>query len=155
MQLTLYTDYSLRVLAYLAMKQDELVTISEIADFYNISRNHLVKVVHNLSSKGFIETIRGKNGGMRLASPANKIGIGDVVRVTEPNFHIVECLDVSNENCVVEPACALKAVLEEANRQFLGVLDQFTVADIIKKDKQSQQLIHELMFHPTMPKAAP
>jgi len=151
MQLTLYTDYSLRVLAYLAMKKDELVTISEIAAFYRVSRNHLVKVVHNLANRGFIETVRGKNGGMRLAAPAEEIGIGDVVRVTEPNFHIVECLDEANDNCVVEPACALKAVLEEANRQFLAVLDRFSVADILKRDQRSQQLIQELVYYPTRP----
>ncbi|MDH5299998.1 MAG: Rrf2 family transcriptional regulator [Gammaproteobacteria bacterium] len=155
MQLTLYTDYSLRVLAYLAVKHGELITISEIADFYGISRNHLVKVVHNLSSRGFIETVRGKNGGMRLARPMGQIGIGDVVRVTEPNFHIVECMDDNNGSCIVEVACALKMVLEQANQQFLAVLDQFTVADIIKKDKASQQLIHELVFFPSGSKTPP
>jgi Rrf2 family nitric oxide-sensitive transcriptional repressor len=151
MQLTLYTDYSLRVLAYLAIKEGALVTISEIAEFYGISRNHLVKVVHNLGNKGFITTVRGKNGGMRLADKASNIGIGDVVRTTEPNFDIVECFDEVKNTCSVEPACALKAVLEEANRQFLAVLDQFSVADIMKKDQQSQQLVHELVFHETMP----
>ena len=94
MQLTQYTDYSLRVLIYLSQKQQgELATISEIADFYSISRNHLVKVVHNLATYGFIQTMRGKNGGMCLARPAAEIGIADVVRKTEPNFDIAECFN--------------------------------------------------------------
>lgn len=148
MQLTLYTDYSLRVLAYLSVKPDGLVTISEVAEFYNISRNHLVKVVHNLSQKGFITTIRGKSGGMRLARPADQIGIGEVVRQTEPNFHIVECFDKNTTPCGVLPACALKGVLAQAGEKFLEVLDQYTVADILRKDEESQNLVHELVFSP-------
>ena len=141
MQLTRYTDYSLRVLAYLSMKNDYSVTISEIADYYSISRNHLVKVVHHLASIGFINTTRGKGGGIRLAHKPESIRIGDVVRQTEPNFDIVECFNHANQPCVIEPLCTLKMSLHEASKSFLAVLDKYTLADAIKKDSSAYQTI--------------
>lgn len=133
MQLTLHTDYALRVLVYLSQKGDELATISEIADFYQISRNHLVKVVHHLASQGFIQTTRGKHGGMRLARAPALISVGEVVRRMEPNFDIVECFSGSNPPCAVTPVCALKEVLYRATNEFLGLLDRYTLADAIAK----------------------
>jgi Rrf2 family nitric oxide-sensitive transcriptional repressor len=133
MRLTLYTDYSLRVLLYLAYKKDQIVTISELADFYKISRNHLVKVVHNLGLQGYIHTLRGKNGGLRLARPAEDIIIGHVVRSMEPDFDLLECFNSADDNCVITKTCSLKAVLFNARDTFLGVLDKFTVADAVKK----------------------
>jgi Rrf2 family nitric oxide-sensitive transcriptional repressor len=129
MQLTRYTDYSLRVLIYLSLHKDKNVTIDEINDFYHISRNHLMKVVHNLSVKGFIITTRGKHGGMRLARDPDQINIGDVVRRMEPHFNIVECQTDDNELCRVAPICTLKSVLDDALEQFLSHLDQHTLAD--------------------------
>jgi len=130
MQLTQYTDYSLRVLIYLSQKEEgELATISEIADFYGISRNHLVKVVHNLATNNFILTLRGKHGGMKLARSAAQIGVGEVVRKTEPNFYIAECFDNMNTNCVIIPICSLKKMLFEARTNFLQTLDRYTIAD--------------------------
>lgn len=140
MQLTLHTDYSLRVLIYLTQTRDDLATISEIADFYNISRNHLVKVVHHLSSAGFIQTTRGKKGGMKLARSPELISVGDVVRRMEPNFDIVECFNADNPACVVESACALKATLYKACKEFLSVLDGFTLADVMKPGEQTVKL---------------
>jgi Rrf2 family nitric oxide-sensitive transcriptional repressor len=132
MQLTQYTDYSLRVLIYLSQKKHgELATITEIADFYAISRNHLVKVVHNLAIYGFIQTTRGKNGGMCLARPANEINMGAVVRQTEPNFDIAECFNKENNSCVITPICALKSILGEARTNFIQTLDRYTVADAL------------------------
>ncbi len=131
MQLTLYTDYSLRVLVYLGLKGEALATITEISDNYEISRNHLVKVVHNLSNNGFIHTVRGKGGGMRLAFAPEDINVGTVVRATEKNFNIVECFDRDNSNCPITPVCALKGALKEASRNFLGVLDRYTLADVL------------------------
>lgn len=134
MQLTQYTDYSLRVLIYLSQKPvQELATITEISEFYGISRNHLVKVVHSLSLNGFVETLRGKNGGIRLARPADKIGIGDVVRSTEPNFDLAECFNQESNNCIITPACSLKGILNDARRNFIATLDQYTLADTIQK----------------------
>jgi len=129
MQLTQYTDYSLRVLIYLSQKKcGELATISEIAEFYGISRNHLVKVVHNLATYGFIQTMRGKNGGMCLARPADEINIGEVVRQTEPNFDIAECFNKESNTCVISPICALKSILGDARTSFIQTLDRYTIA---------------------------
>ncbi len=132
MRLTLYTDYSLRVLIYLALEKDELVTISELADFYKISRNHLVKVVHNLGLSGFILTTRGKHGGIRLARSPDEIIIGEVVRETEPDLNLLECFNPVEDKCVITRSCGLKAVLLDARNTFIGTLDQYTLADIIK-----------------------
>jgi len=133
MRLTLYTDYSLRVLLYLAHKEDRMATISELADFYKISRNHLVKVVHNLGIQGYIQTTRGKNGGLKLARPANEIVIGDVVRKMEPDFELLECFNEATDQCVITRTCSLKSVLFSARNNFLATLDQHTVADAVKK----------------------
>ncbi|MGD8567304.1 MAG: Rrf2 family transcriptional regulator [Gammaproteobacteria bacterium] len=131
MQLTHYTDYSLRVLVYLTLKQNKSVTISEIADYYNISRNHLVKVVNNLANLGYITTVRGKGGGMYLAYPANEINVGEVVRNVEPNFNIVECFAEEHKDCRIEPVCKLKRVLQSATDSFLTELDQYSLQDVI------------------------
>jgi len=129
MQLTLYTDYSLRVLLYLSL-QEESVTISEISDRYKISRNHLVKIVHNLGRLGYIQTTRGRGGGILLAKPPSEIVLGKLVAQVEPNFHIVECFDGARNACVLTPACSLKKVLADAHRAFMDVLNQYTLADL-------------------------
>lgn len=134
MQLTLYTDYSLRVLIYLGLRRDRLSTVSEIAQSYGISRNHLVKVVHNLSTLGFIYSTRGKGGGLSLARAPELINIGDVVRHTEVNFNIVECFDGKSLNCPITAACRLKGLLGDAAAAFLHVLDGYTLADLLKNE---------------------
>jgi len=131
MQLTQYTDYSLRVLIYLGLNQDRRATISEISEAYDISRNHLVKVVHQLSSNGWITTIRGKSGGMHLAFPPHQINIGTIIRQTEPHMNLLECFDKQNDKCVISPACSLKRTLYQARKAFMDVLDQHTLADTI------------------------
>lgn len=135
MQLTQYTDYSLRVLVYLSLKNpDDLATITDISDFYGISRNHLVKVVHNLANHGFIQTIRGKHGGMRLSRLPEKISIGEVVRQTEPHFEMAECFNRTNR-CAITPVCALKNILAEARAGFFDVLDRYSLKDaVVQKD---------------------
>lgn len=140
MQLTLHTDYALRVLVYLAQRQDTLVTISELAEFYKISRNHLVKVVHHLANDNFILTTRGKHGGMRLARAPELISIGEVVRRMEPNFDIVECFGAANQRCVISSVCSLKEVLRHAGNEFLAVLDNYTLAEAITPSPQVEQL---------------
>ena len=137
MQLTLHTDYALRVLIYLSLKPAEMVTIDEITEYYGVSRNHLVKVVHHLSTNGFIKTSRGKKGGMQLASPPEDISIGSVVRKMEANFDIVECFNENNNRCNVLPICNLKAVLQKASANFLGFLDQYSIADAVNSDKEA------------------
>ena len=133
MRLTLYSDYSLRVLLYLSHKEGETVTITELADFYKISRNHLVKVVHNLGINGFISPSRGKHGGIRLARPAHEITIGDVVRHTEPDFDLLECFNPQTDHCVITNTCSLKNVLFEARSAFIKVLDRHTLAEAAVK----------------------
>jgi len=131
MQLTLYTDYSLRVLLYLGLNPRRMATITDIAQSYGISRNHLVKVVHNLAMQGFINTTRGRGGGITLARPAAEINIGDVVRHTEVNFHLVECFDRERNTCPIAVACFLKSALYEAQGAFMAVLDRYTLADVL------------------------
>jgi len=135
MQLTHYTDYSLRVLVYLCLKKSKPATISEIAAYYKISRNHLVKIVHNLANLGYIVTIRGKGGGMHLAYPANEINIGEVVRNVEPHFDIVECFSEQHTDCKIEPICKLKRMLQTATNTFLEELDQYSLQDVIASRK--------------------
>jgi len=108
------------------------VTITELADFYKISRNHLVKVVHNLGLNGHILTARGRNGGLKLARPAKEILVGEVVRSTEPDFDLLECFNPATDQCVITRSCSLKSVIFSAQASFLGVLDKHTLADITK-----------------------
>ena len=131
MQLTQYTDYSLRVLIYLAKNPEGLTTVSEIAEYHGISRNHLVKVIHNLSIRGFILTTRGRNGGMRLSRPPSKIILGDVIRKTEPNFDIAECFNTANNCCVITSNCGLKSMFSEARMVFIKTMDKYTLADAV------------------------
>ena len=132
MRLTVYTDYALRLLMYLALKDDELATIEEIADSYGISKNHLMKVTHQLGVGGYIETVRGRRGGLRLARPPKEIGLGDVVRYTEPDFAIVMCLEPLDADCVVQPHCVLRRALERARDAFMSVLDEYTLHDLVR-----------------------
>jgi len=141
MQLTLYTDYSLRVLIYLSLNRERTSTITEIADFYQISRNHLVKVVHNLSQKGYINSSRGKGGGLVLAHDPQTINVGKVVRNTEPNFHIVDCFNDATPPCSVEPICKLKGILGTAAGQFLNVLDQYTISDMLANPETGEAIV--------------
>ncbi|MGZ5075094.1 MAG: Rrf2 family transcriptional regulator [Methylobacter sp.] len=130
MQLTQFTDLSLRLLIHLArLPEPGMATISEIAEYYDISRNHLMKVTNSLVNQGFIMTTRGKGGGIQLARPAYTIGVGEVVRLTELNMNLVECFDVPNNQCRLTRDCFLKATLYEAQRAFMAVLDKYTLAD--------------------------
>ena len=131
MQITSYTDYALRVLIYLASSPDRQATISEVSDFFNISRNHLVKVVHQLGVKGFVETTRGKGGGLSLQRPLEMIHIGEVVRSMETHFYWVECFDPEQQHCRLLPGCGLKHLLARAGDAYLQVLDAATLADVL------------------------
>lgn len=137
MQLTQYTDYSLRVLIYLAKKPDVLATVSEIAEYHGISRNHLVKVIHNLATKGFITTTRGRSGGMTLSCPPAEIKLGDVVRSTEPNFNIAECFNTASNCCVITATCGLRSIFREAQMGFIRAMDKYTLADAVARDKSA------------------
>jgi len=133
MQLTQFTDYALRTLVYISSSPRQFATISEIADYFGISRNHLVKIVHHLANHQVIITTRGKNGGMRLAQPAKEIIIGDVVRITEQNQNVVECFDPDSNSCVITTECRMQRVFHEAHNAFLAVLDGYTLDDALWK----------------------
>lgn len=131
MRLTLYTDLSLRLLMYLALAPNGRPTIQDAAERYGVSRNHLMKVAQQLGKAGFIETVRGRGGGLRLSRPPAEIGVGEVVRTTEEDFKLVACFDGGHTSCVlVPPGCRLKGVLFEALVAYLGVLDRYTIADL-------------------------
>ncbi len=131
MRLTTFSDYALRVLVYLGVHDEGLVTIGDIAAAYDISGNHLMKVVHYLGQHRYIETVRGKGGGMRLARAPDKINIGELVRGTEENLKLVECFDKKASDCRIEAACVIRGVLGRALEAFFGVLDGYTLADLL------------------------
>ena len=135
MHLTRYTDYSLRVLIYLAVQQEELATIEEIAKAYGISNAHLTKIVHQLGRAGYVETVRGRGGGLRLAQPPEKIRVGEVVRHTEA-MPLVECFDPKTSHCRIEPVCDLQAALRDALEAFLRTLDGYTLADLVVRRRK-------------------
>lgn len=131
MRLTTFSDYALRVLIYLGAAPGQLATIDEIAAAYGVSANHLMKVVHQLGRLGYLETVRGKGGGMRLARAPADIVVGEVIRATEEGFDLVECFGEGEPNCVIARSCALKGALGEALAAFLNVLNGYTLADLI------------------------
>ncbi len=137
MYITRYTDYSLRVLMYTALKGEDITTISEIAEQYGISKNHLMKVVQELNSKGYLKAVRGKNGGLRLNGNAEAINVGKLVRDIEQSQALVECFDNANQ-CVITPACQLKFILAEALEAFFKTLDQYSLADLISVESRTQ-----------------
>ena len=130
MRLTTFSDYAFRVLIYLGGAQD-LATIADIANAYGISENHLMKVVHQLARLGYVETVRGKGGGMRLARPAADIKVGEVLRATEDGFELAECMS-ANADCRISRACGLKHALGAALEAFLRVLDGYTLAELAR-----------------------
>lgn len=134
MRLTQLSDYSLRVLMYLGAAPERLATIQEIAGAYGISENHLMKVVHRLAQHGFIETVRGRGGGLRLKGPADSVRLGAVVRAVEEDFRLVECFG-SDDTCRITDVCRLKRVLHQALGAFLASLDEWTLADLVQKPK--------------------
>jgi Rrf2 family nitric oxide-sensitive transcriptional repressor len=131
MRLTTYSDYALRVLMYLALKPEGLSTIAEIAESYDVSEAHLMKVVHQLGVAGYIETVRGRGGGLRLAKPVEAIGLADVIRTTEPDMAIVSCLKPDDVPCAIFPSCVLKRALAKARDAFMAVLADYTLADLV------------------------
>ena len=130
MRLTSYSDYSLRLLMYAALKADRLVTIQEVADAYGISKNHLMKVAFQLGRHGILETVRGRNGGLRLARKPEQIRLGEVIRVTEEDFTMVECFDPATNSCAITRPFRLRGVLRKALDAYFAVLDEFTLADL-------------------------
>ena len=144
MKLTVFTDYSLRVLIYLAADPGRRATISEICAAFDVKENHLTKVVHHLGRRGWVETTRGKGGGLLLAKPAEDIRIGSVVRDTEGQAMPAECFAAEESACAIASCCRLKGVLAEAVKAFYAVLDRYTLADITRNPRELAGILH---FH--------
>lgn len=132
MRLTLHTDYALRMLIYLATRPDRTCTVNDVAEAYGLSRNHLLKVAQTLREVGVIETMRGRTGGIRLVMEPDTVGIGAIVRHTEEDFALVECLQACGGQGVISPGCRLKSILFEALSAYLAVLDRYSLADIVR-----------------------
>jgi Rrf2 family nitric oxide-sensitive transcriptional repressor len=141
MRLNLQSDYALRLLMHLAANDGELVTIKQVADRFRISQNHLMKVAHVLGREGFIQTVRGRSGGLRLARRPETIRIGDVVRRMEGDFALVECFPGGAAGCFIVPACRLKGVLREALEAFMSVLDRHTIGDLSANNPKLRKLL--------------
>lgn len=127
MRLTRYTDYSLRALIYLGAHPGRLCSIPEIAGAYGISHNHLIKVTENLRRGGYVASVRGRFGGLRLALPAERINVGALVRATEDDFRIADCA-----RCAIASACSLRGAFDEALEAFLAALDRYDLSDLVR-----------------------
>jgi Rrf2 family nitric oxide-sensitive transcriptional repressor len=142
MRLTVYSDYALRLMMYLGLRTDSLSTIDDVSRAYGISKAHLMKITHELGKKGLIETVRGRQGGMRLAREASAIGVGEIVRACESDFALVPCMETeAGIVCPVQPACVLKRALALAAAAFLEVLDGYTLQDLVGPTASLRQLL--------------
>ena len=142
MRLNQASDYALRVLIFVASSNEELAKIDDISKRYHISRAHCMKIVNRLSRAGLLETVRGRNGGLRLNAPLEDIRIGDVVRAIEEDFALVECLRGQENKCIITSACQLPGIFNEALYAFMAVLDKYTLADIT----QNRNELHNILF---------
>ncbi|MGP4038952.1 RrF2 family transcriptional regulator [Gracilibacillus sp. D59] len=140
MRLKKYTDFALRVLIYTGTSEQK-VSIKEISDTFYISTEHIRKVVHQLSVKEYLDTTRGRNGGILLRKEPREINIGEVIRLMENDFYLVECFDGEHNHCVITPACKLRSVVGEAMHAFFEVLDQYTLADLIENKDELRSLM--------------
>ena len=131
MQLTMFSDYAMRIALYLATNPDRLVSVEEVSRAYGISRAHLVKVVQRLTELGVVTAVRGRGGGLRLGKAPEEIDLGALVRATEPHMDLVECFDAKTNTCPIDRACGLKGVLMGAQRAFLAALDGRTLAELV------------------------
>lgn len=151
MKLTQYSDLGLRLLMYLAHRYGESVTIQEMSDRFGVSKNHMVKISHQLTNSGLIESTRGRNGGVRLAGLPESISVEQVLRATEDNFELVECLNVSQNHCVLTDICKLNGALNSALAAFFAELSQTTLADLVKNRKAIERALlpmpREILIH--------
>lgn len=143
MRLITFTDYTVRVLIYLGINRDRLATVAELAENYEISRNHLTKVVHFLGQRGYVDTLRGRGGGIRLACSPEEINIGQLIRETEKKTIIVECFNQDSSQCKIMSACQLIDILNEAQQAFYAVLDKYTLQDLLVNPGSLHKLIEK------------
>jgi Rrf2 family transcriptional regulator, nitric oxide-sensitive transcriptional repressor len=156
MRLTIHTDYALRVLLYVGLKCDELATVAEIVKHFDISKGHAMKVVHRLAQLGYVQTLRGKKGGIRLAREPRAIMAGGVVRDVEPELGVLGCLQNRSGYCRIEECCALRSALREATNAFLTTLDRYTLADLMEPRQALSKLLQiNVVDAPANPASAP
>lgn len=141
MRMTQHTDYALRILIFVAARPSGTCTVSDVANAYDLSRHHLMKVAQRLRQLGLIETTRGRAGGIRLAKTPDKVNIGALVRATEEDFELVECLEADGGACAISPACRLKGMFKEALDAYLAVLDRYTLGHVM----QNRTLLRRLL----------
>ena len=146
MKLTSYTNYALRSLQLAAIKSPDLVRVDDVAKIHNLSRPHIMKVVHELGKAGYLETVRGRGGGFRLARSPGTIIVGDVVRITEGPLDVVECFNPEKNTCPLIGICILSRKMQEATAAFMAVLDNLTIADISDNREQLLDRIAPLEF---------
>jgi Rrf2 family transcriptional regulator, nitric oxide-sensitive transcriptional repressor len=144
MRLTLHTDYALRLLMLLAIEPDELHTIATVAERYDISRNHMMKVAQTLIQAGFVISVRGRRGGLKLAKRPGDIVIGAVVRATEDGLALVGCFDRDRDMCMMAPACGMRKPMHQALDAFFGVLDSYSLADVLQHPGRVKRMRHIL-----------
>lgn len=133
MRLTQHTDYALRMLIHAALRAPSLITVSEVARAFDLSAPHLNKVAQTLAEHGLLQTVRGRRGGLRLLRDPDTLRLGEVVRVTEPDFQLAPCMGVTGQACTIERCCDLRHALEQATRAFLAELDRWTLADMVAR----------------------
>lgn len=141
MRLNTQTDYALRLLMHLAVNSARLVTIQEVSDRFSISRNHLMKLASTLAHEGFVTSVRGRSGGLKLAKPPEQITVGAVVRCMENDFAMVECFQASRGECLITPACRLKGVINGAVTAFLAELDRCTLSDLVQNNVPLERIL--------------
>lgn len=141
MQLTQFTDYSLRALIYIASKKD-ITTINEIVEAYGIKKNHMTKIIHHLAKLNIIKTSRGKKGGIEIASNPATLNLKTLLDMLEPHFDIVPCFSQLKQNCCIAPSCRLKHVLYEARQAFMHVLERYSLADMISNPVELRMLLN-------------
>jgi Rrf2 family nitric oxide-sensitive transcriptional repressor len=141
MNLTAHTDYAFRTMMLLAVRHPKSATIQEIATRYSISRGHLMVLVHKLGNRGFLENIRGRGGGIRLARPASEIRLDEIVRATEPGFRLVECFEAGSNQCLIAPHCRLQGILGEALDAWFSILAKYTLQDLVDRNRSLAGLL--------------
>lgn len=141
MRMTKHTDYAVRLLLLLAVRNPELVTIQEVARTYDISKNHLMKVAHKLVQENYVSSVRGRNGGLLLSRPPEQINIGELVRATEATSVLVECFRAETNACIITPACGFRHVLEEALTAYMNVLDTYSLADLMRQRSKFKEIL--------------
>ena len=140
MQVTLFSDYALRMLMYLGVRPDEVVPISQIAEAFGASRHYMLKVMNDLTEAGYITAVRGRRGGVKLAKAPADIRVGKLVKATEPHEGLLDCIP-GGSDCPIEAVCKLRKIFIEAQAEFYRTLDNYTVADLIAQPKKLQRIL--------------